>query len=65
MTWAAMKVDPAETARRQDVCARLNALDSKRNRATDESTRKRITRKMDVIRRQEAPWLKDIAYWLY
>ena len=65
MTWAAMKVDPAETARRQEVCTRLNILDSKRNRAEDEKTRKRITRKMDVIRRQEAPWLKDIAYWLY
>ena len=65
MTWAAMKVDPAETARRQAVCVRLNILDSKRNRAEDEKTRKRIARKMDVIRRHEAPWLKDIAYWLY
>lgn len=65
MTWAAMNCDPAELERRQVACNRINNLWNKRNRAEDEKTRKRIDRKIETIRRQEAPWLKDAAYWLY
>lgn len=65
MTWAAMKVSPAETERRQAACARLNKLWNKRNSTDDKAARKRLEREIDRVRRTEAPWLKDIAYWLY
>lgn len=65
MTWAGMKVDHAELIRRQAACDRLNKLWSKRNSTEDPKTRKRLDREIDRVRRQEAPWLKDIAFWLY
>ena len=65
MTWAAMNVSPVETERRQGVCVRMNKLWSKRNATEDKATQKRLDREIDRMRRQEAPWLKDIAYWLY
>lgn len=65
MTWAQLNVSPEETLRRQEACSRLNVLWHKRERTEDRNAIKRIDRKIEVIRRQEAPWLKDIAYWLY
>ena len=65
MTWAQMKVSPAETARRQAVCTRLNVLWNKRNSTEDKAKRKRIDREIDRIRRAEAPWMKEAAYFLY
>lgn len=65
MTWAQMKVSPAETSRRQAVCTRLNVLWNKRNSTEDKAKRKRIDREIDRIRRAEAPWMKEAAYFLY
>lgn len=65
MTWAQMGCSPEETTRRQDACMRMNKLWSKRNSTDDKATQKRLDREIDRIRRAEAPWLKDIAYWLY
>lgn len=65
MTWAQMGCTPAETQRRQEVCARMNTLWHKRNSTEDTAAQKRLDRKIEVIRRQEAPWLRNIAYWLY
>ena len=64
MTWAAMKVSPAEVERRQGVCVRMNKLWHKRNNA-DKTTQKRIDRELSRIRADESHWLKDAAYWLY
>ena len=64
MTWAAMKVSPAEVERRQGVCVRMNKLWHKRNNA-DKATQKRIDRELSRIRADESHWLKDAAYWLY
>ena len=65
MTWAAMKVDPAETSRRQGVVVRLNLLWHKRNTTEDTGKRKRIDREISRIRANESSWLKPVAYWLY
>jgi peptide subunit release factor 1 (eRF1) len=65
MTWAAMKCDPAETSRRQTVCARLNKLWSKREHTEDKQTRKRLDREINRIRSDESHWLKEAAFWLY
>lgn len=65
MTWASMKVDPAELARRQDACTRLNKLWAKREHTDDQKTRKRLDRDINRIRANESFWLKDAAYWLY
>lgn len=65
MTWAAMKCDPAETARRQNVCVRLNTLWAKRNKTDDNAKRRRIDREISRIRADESHWLKPVAYWLY
>jgi hypothetical protein len=65
MTWAAMKVSPAETERRQVVCVRLNKLWHKRNTTDDKATQKRIDRELARIRADESHWLKEAAYWLY
>ena len=65
MTWAAMKVDPAETSRRQTVCVRLNTLWAKRNKTDDKQKQKRIDREISRIRADESSWLKPVAYWLY
>ena len=65
MTWAQMGCTPAETERRQAACMRMNKLWNKRNNTDDKATQKRLDREIDRMRRQEAPWLKDIAYWLY
>ena len=40
MTWAQMKVDPAELSRRQAVAVRINRIWDKRNAAPDEKTRR-------------------------
>lgn len=65
MTWAAMKVDPAETARRQAVAVRINTLYNKRCRTDDPKTQKRLDRDIARIRADESFWLKDAAYFLY
>ena len=64
MTWAQMKVDPEETARRQAVAVRLNKLWEKRQDA-DPVTVKRINREFKAIKAAESHWLKDAAYFLY
>lgn len=64
MTWAQMKVDPEETARRQAVAVRLNKLFDKRQNA-DPKTVKRIDREFRVIKAAESHWLKNAAYFLY
>ena len=65
MTWAAMKCDPEETARRQAVAVRLNTLYSKREHTNDPKARKRIDREMNRIRANESFWLKYAAYFIY
>lgn len=65
MTWASMKVDPAETSRRQAVVVRMNLLWSKRNKTDDKGKQKRIDRELSRIRANESHWLKDAAYFLY
>ena len=65
MTWAQMKVDPAETSRRQSVVVRLNILWSKRNKTDDKQKQKRIDRELSRIRADESHWLKEAAYFLY
>ena len=64
MTFQQMKCDPEEMARRIGVCERLNILWYKRQ-AADEQKVKRIDRRINEIRRQEAPWMKDVAFFLY
>lgn len=54
MTWAAMKVDPAETARRQAVAVRINTLYNKRCRTDDPKTQKRLDRDIARIRADES-----------
>ena len=65
MTWAQMKVDPAELSRRQAVAVRINRIWDKRNAAPDEKTRRRFDRQIGVIRKQEAHWLKEAAWFLF
>ena len=65
MTFAAMGCGAAETARRQAVCARLNVLCHKRDTTEDKAKAKRIDRSIKVLLRQERPWMRDAAYWLY
>ena len=65
MTFKAMGVSHAETIRRQEVCSRLNVLWFKREHTEDAKKRKSIDRRIDQIKRQEAPWMKDIAFFLY
>ena len=64
MTWAQMKVDPEETARRQAVAVRINKLYDKRQDA-DPATVKRIDREFRAIKAAESHWLKNAAYFLY
>lgn len=54
MTWASMKVDPAETSRRQAVVVRMNLLWSKRNKTDDKGKQKRIDRELSRIRANES-----------
>ena len=65
MTWAQMKVDPEETSRRQAVAVRINLIWDKANRAPDENTRRRYLRQIGAIRKQEAHWLKEAAWFLF
>lgn len=65
MTFKAMGCDPQETERRIAVCSRLNVLAHKMAHTEDKAKAKRIERNIAVILRQERPWLKDIAYFLY
>ena len=65
MTWAQMGCTPAETTRRMEACERMNKLWRKRNSTDDKAKQKRLEREIDRIRRAEAPWLKNIAFWLY
>lgn len=64
VTWAQMKVDPEETARRQAVAVRINKLFDKRQDA-DPKTVKRIDREFRAIKAAESHWLKNAAYFLY
>ena len=65
MTWAQMKVDPAELSRRQAVAGKINRIWAKRNAAPDEKTRRRFDRQIGVIRKQEAGWLKEAAWFMF
>ena len=65
MTFKAMGCDPAETERRIAVCTRLNVLAHKREHTDDVTKRKSIDRRIAVILRQERPWMKDVAFFLY
>lgn len=65
MTFKEMGCTPAETARRQAVCTRLNVLAHKKAHTDDQAKRKRIDRTIAVILRQERPWMKDVAFYLY
>lgn len=65
MTWAAMKVDPAETCRRQNVVTRINTLWYKRNHTEDVKKQKRIDREINRIRADESGWLRDAAFFMY
>ena len=65
VTFNSMGCDPAETARRQGVCVRLNILWHKRQNTDDTKKVKRIDREIDRIRRTEAAWMKEAAYFLY
>lgn len=65
MTWHEMGCTPEETERRIAVCTRLNTLAHKKAHTDDKAKAKRIERTMAVILRQERPWMKEAAYWLY
>lgn len=65
MTFKAMGCTPEETERRIAVCSRLNVLAHKKAHTDDKAKAKRIDRSIAVILRQERPWLKDIAFFLY
>ena len=65
MTFKEMGCNAQETARRVAVCTRLNVLAHKRDTTEDKAKAKRIDRNIAVILRQERPWLKDIAFFLY
>ena len=65
MTFKAMGCNPQETERRVAVCTRLNVLAHKKAQTADKATAKRIDHSIAVILRQERPWLKDVAYFLY
>ena len=47
------------------VCARLNVLCHKRDTTEDKAKARRIDRSIATILRQERPWMKEIAYFLY
>lgn len=57
--------DPAEAERRQAVCIRINILWDKLNACEDNAKRKQIEANLIKLKRQEAYWLKDIAYFAY
>ena len=65
MTFKEMGCTPDETERRIAVCTRLNVLAHKKARTADKAKAKRIDRSIAVILRQERPWMKEIAYFLY
>lgn len=57
--------DAAETARRHAVVVRLNVLWDKKQKCDDPKKAKRIDKAIDLVRRQESPWLKEAAFFLY
>ena len=65
MTFKAMDCSQQERERRIAVCTRLNVLAHKKAHTDDKAKAKRIERNIAVIVRQERPWMKDIAYFLY
>ena len=65
MTFKAMGCDPAETARRQDVCSRINVLWHKRQTTEVPHKQKRIDREISRIKANESYWMKEAAYFLY
>ena len=65
MTFKQMGCTPAETERRIAVCNRLNVLAHKKAQTEDKAKAKRIDRSIAVILRQERPWMKEAAYFLY
>ena len=65
MTYKEMGVSPAETARRQGVCSRINILWHKRQTTADVCKQKRIDREINRIKAEESAWMKEAAYFLY
>lgn len=65
VTFKQMGCTPAETERRIAVCNRLNVLAHKKAKTADQAKAKRIDRSIAVILRQERPWMKEAAYFLY
>lgn len=65
MTYAQMKVDAQEMARRVEVITRINILGDKRNASSDKAEQKRIDKRIRQIARQETSWLKEAAFFLY
>ena len=65
MTYKEMKCTADERIRRQEVCARINILYTRKQGTDDQAKRKRIDREIKRISRAEAPWMKEVAFFLY
>lgn len=65
MTFKQMGCDHAETERRIAVCTRLNVLAHKKAHTEDKAQAQRIERRIAVILRQERPWMREAAWFLY
>lgn len=62
----AMKgVSTEEQERRMDAVNRMNILYNKKQVCEDKEQVKRIEKKIRQILRQEQPWLKNVAFFLY
>lgn len=55
--------DPEEVTRRHAVCVKLNNLWDRRQE--DPENRMTYDRKISAIKREEAGWLKEAAFFLY
>jgi len=58
-------LDSAESERRMEVAVRMNILWDKLQKCDDKAKQKRISKQIDMIRRQETSWLKEAAFFLY
>lgn len=65
MLYKDMKCSPEEIQRRQEVCDRMNILYYRKQATDNEAKKKRIDRELVRIRRAEAPWMKEAAFFLY
>ena len=65
MTYKEMNCTEEERARRQEVCARINILYTRKQGTDDQAKRKRIDKAIKKISRTEAPWMKEVAFFLY